>query len=103
MKAGESNAQAKGMHYGRFALMIVTSTLIMFGLMYLNTYARSHVAFSQTRLWMALAMGAVMAIIMLAFMWGMYRNRKLNIAILLRQRAAVRRSAVAGQKPGNGR
>lgn len=32
MKASESNAQAKGMHYGRFALMIVTSTIIMFGL-----------------------------------------------------------------------
>ena len=68
MKAGEDNAQAKGMHYGRFAMMIVTSTIVMFGLMYLNTYALSHVAFSQTRLWMALVMGAVMAIIMLAFM-----------------------------------
>ena len=26
------------MSYGRFATMIVTSTVIMFGLMYLNTY-----------------------------------------------------------------
>ena len=82
MKADEGNAQAKGMHYARFAMMIVTSTIVMFGLMYLNTYALSHVAFSPTRLWMALVMGSVMAVIMLAFMWGMYRNRRLNIAIL---------------------
>lgn len=42
------------MSYGRFAAMIVTSTLIMFGLMYLNTYALDHVSYSQTRAWMAL-------------------------------------------------
>ncbi len=68
--------------YGRFAAMIATSTIVMFGLMYLNTYAFSHVFFSQTRMWMALYMGAVMAVIMLGFMWGMYRNRRTNIAIL---------------------
>ena len=69
------------MGYGRFFAMIATSTLVMYGLMYLNTYALDHVFFSQTRLWMALYMGAVMAIIMLAFMLGMYSNRKANIAI----------------------
>ncbi|MCE6967379.1 DUF305 domain-containing protein [Cereibacter sphaeroides] len=70
------------MSYLRFALMILTSTLVMFGLMYLNTYAWEHVFFSQTRAWMALVMGAAMAVIMLGFMWGMYRNRVLNLAIL---------------------
>jgi len=29
--------------------MISTSTLVMFGLMYLNTYALDHVFFSETR------------------------------------------------------
>lgn len=67
--------------YGRFAAMIVTSTLVMYGLMYLNTYALDHVYFSQTRAWMALYMGAAMAAIMLAFMLGMYRNRAVNLAI----------------------
>ena len=61
--------------------MIATSTVVMFGLMYLNTYALDHVFFSQTRMWMALYMGGAMAIIMLAFMLGMYSNRKANIAI----------------------
>lgn len=70
------------MSHGRFAAMIATSTLVMFGLMYLNTYAFDHVTFSQTRSWMALLMGAVMAIIMMGFMWGMYRNKALNAAIL---------------------
>ena len=70
------------MSYGRFAAMIATSTLVMFGLMYLNTYALDHVEFSQTRMWMALVMGATMAIVMLGFMWGMYRNRAANLGIV---------------------
>ncbi|QSR16505.1 DUF305 domain-containing protein [Novosphingobium sp. KA1] len=70
------------MGYGRFVAMIATSTIVMFGLMYLNTYALGHVEFSQTRMWMALLMGAVMAIIMLGFMWSMYRNRHTNLVIL---------------------
>lgn len=76
------------MTYARFAAMIATSTLMMFGLMYLNTYALGHVAFSQTRMWMALLMGAAMAAIMLAFMWGMYPRRRANWAILLASAAA---------------
>lgn len=71
------------MTYARFSAMIATSTIIMFGLMYLNTYALDHVFFSQTRMWMALAMGAVMAVIMLGFMWRMYKNRRANVAILV--------------------
>jgi hypothetical protein len=70
------------MSYRRFAAMIATSTIVMFGLMYLNTYVPSHARFSETRLYMALLMGAVMAIIMLLFMRGMYRNRRVNLAIL---------------------
>ena len=69
------------MHYSRFAAMIVTSTIVMFGLMYLNTYAFDHIAYSQTRSWMALLMGAVMALIMIGFMWSMYENKRANIAI----------------------
>ncbi|MGR3322464.1 MAG: DUF305 domain-containing protein [Pseudooceanicola sp.] len=70
------------MTYKRFALMIATSTLVMFGLMYLNTYAFEHVFYSETRAWMALLMGATMAFVMMGFMFGMYPNRKANIAIL---------------------
>ena len=71
------------MGYGRFFAMIITSTLIMFGLMYLNTFALDHVFWSQTRAWMALLMGAVMAVVMLLFMLGMYKSRAANIGILV--------------------
>ncbi len=67
--------------YTRFIAMITTSTLVMFGLMYLNTYAIDHVFYSETRTYMALYMGAAMAVIMLSFMLGMYSNRNVNIAI----------------------
>lgn len=61
--------------------MIVTSTLVMFGLMYLNVFESDHIYFSETRVYMALIMGSAMAAIMLAFMLKMYPNRTLNIAI----------------------
>lgn len=69
------------MSYWRFAAMIATSTIIMFGLMYLNTYAWEHISWSETRAWMALIMGAVMAIIMLSCMLSLYKNTKINIAV----------------------
>lgn len=71
------------MSYIRFGAMIATSTLVMFVLMYLNTYAWEHVFFSETRTYMAILMGATMAIIMLGFMLGMYTNTKANIAIFV--------------------
>ena len=69
------------MSYWRFAAMIATSTVVMYGLMYLNTYAYEHVFWSETRAWMAVVMGATMAVIMLSFMLSMYKKRALNLAI----------------------
>jgi hypothetical protein len=69
------------MSYGRFAAMIATSTIVMFALMYLNTYALRHVHWSQTRAYMAVLMGAAMAVVMLAFMLRMYASPKVNAAI----------------------
>lgn len=68
--------------YARFAAMVATSTAVMFVLMYLNTYELDHVFFSETRLYMAFMMGAVMAALMLAFMWRMYENAKAKAAIV---------------------
>ena len=69
--------------YAKFGLMIATSTVVMFGLMYLNTYRFDHVFFSETRVYMAFVMGATMGVIMLLFMLGMYDNKKLNAGILI--------------------
>lgn len=69
------------MMYRKFLLMIATSTIIMFVLMYLNTYEIDHIFFSETRAYMALLMGATMAAVMLLFMLGMYPDKKLNTMI----------------------
>ncbi len=67
--------------YGRFFAMIATSMAIMLGSMYLNTYSADHLFWSDTRGYMALIMGATMAIIMLSFMLHMYKGKTLNPAI----------------------
>lgn len=71
------------MSYWRFAAMIATSTVVMFILMYLNTYALEHLFWSETRAYMALLMGATMAVIMLAYMLSMYSSKALNAAIFI--------------------
>ena len=68
--------------YVRFGAMIATSTVAMFALKYLNTYQFNHIFFSETRSYMALMMGATMAVIMLGFMLHMHKNRRLNIGIV---------------------
>lgn len=69
------------MSYKLFAGMIATSTAVMYVLMYLNTYAWDHIWWSETRFYMALLMGATMAMIMLGFMLKMYKNKKANAGI----------------------
>ncbi len=68
--------------YPRFFAMIATATGIMFLLMYLNTYSADHIFFSETRAYMALLMGAVMAAVMLLFMLKMYTDRRINTGII---------------------
>lgn len=70
-------------NYGSFAAMIAVSTVVMFILMYFTAEQWSHVYWSQTRAYMALVMGAAMAIIMLAFMWRMYPGRAANAGIIV--------------------
>jgi Domain of unknown function (DUF305) len=69
--------------YLRFLVMIATAMVVMYGTTYLNTYELSHVEFSETRVFMTLIMGSTMALVMLGFMLGMYRDRRANLAIVL--------------------
>jgi len=75
--------QEKKSGYLKFAAMIATSMVAMYGLTYLNTYELDHVRWSETRFYMALIMGAAMAVIMLTFMRGMYSDRKMNFGFYL--------------------
>ncbi|AIY05381.1 hypothetical protein Plano_1416 [Planococcus sp. PAMC 21323] len=68
--------------YVKFGVMIVTSAFIMYWLTFLNTFQLDHIFYSETRVYMALIMGSTMAIVMLLFMWPMYKNKKANTFIL---------------------
>ncbi|WP_428843097.1 DUF305 domain-containing protein [Sphaerothrix gracilis] len=68
--------------YVRYFAMIGTSIVVMFFLMYLHSYQiLDHAWFSETRVYMALIMGAAMMVIMLSYMLHMYKSRSMNIAI----------------------
>lgn len=78
----DNNQEDTRRTYVRFFAMIATSIVVMFFLMYLHSYQLiEHAWFSETRLFMALIMGAGMIVVMLSFMLGMYTNRTANIAI----------------------
>lgn len=71
-----------GTDYLRFLAMIGTSMLLMYGLMYLNSYdIVAHARFSETRLFMTMIMGGVMTAVMLGYMIKMYKNTRSNIAL----------------------
>lgn len=69
--------------YLRFAAMILTGMVAMYFTMFVGSWDWSHVRFSQSRVFMALTMGGVMGLIMLAWMKKMYSNPKANIAIVV--------------------
>lgn len=81
----ERHSDARGSHmgWGRFAAMILTSTVIMFFLMYQLVYSFEHATFSVNRLIASLVMGTVMTVIMLGFMWSMYPGTALKLAVAL--------------------
>ena len=69
--------------YRNFLTMILVSSVLMFGLMYLNTYQLDHVWFSQTRMFMTFIMAGSMALVMLFFMRHMYKDRQKNLGIVV--------------------
>jgi len=79
----EQQGQMMKMGWGRFAAMIATSIPVMFFLMYQLVYESDHLMFSLNRLLAAFVMAAVMAVIMLGFMWSMYEGRGLKVAVLI--------------------
>lgn len=68
--------------YAKFFGMILTSAVLMYAVMYLNTYQMDHVYFSEMRLYMTILSTCVMAIVMLLFMLNMLKNKRFNAAII---------------------
>lgn len=69
-------------NYAKFLGMIATSAILMYAVMYLNTYELDHIYFSEMRMYMTILSTAVMAVIMLGFMLHMLKNKKINLAIV---------------------
>lgn len=72
-----------GMSWRRFAAMIAVSAFIMFFLMYQLVYSLDHATFSLNRAIASLVMGCVMAVVMLAFMWSMYKGETTKVVVLV--------------------
>ena len=68
--------------YLRFAAMILTSMVVMYFVMFASVWEWTHIRFSESRVFMAVTMGGTMALVMLAWMLGMYKNTKGNIAVV---------------------
>lgn len=68
-------------HDRKFLLMLALSFVIMYGVMYPNTYELDHVYFSLTRFYMTVLMVTAMAVVMLLLMPMMYPNKTLNSII----------------------
>lgn len=75
--------QMTNMSWGRFAAMIAISTFVMFFLMYQLVYSFDHAMFSVNRLIASLVMGCVMIVVMLSFMWPMYKGMGTKVAVLV--------------------
>src|SRR3546814_8807217 len=54
----------------------------MFFLMYQLVYSSEHLMFSLNRLIAAFILGSVMTMVMLGFMWSMYKGMALKVAVL---------------------
>lgn len=68
--------------YLRFAAMVLTGMVVMYGVMFAGSWEWSHVRFSESRVFMALTMGGTMGLVMLAWMLDMYKSWKANVAVI---------------------
>lgn len=83
MKADDmEHGDMKHGSYLKFALMLATSFVIMYAVMFLNVAEFDHVYLSVMRFYMTILMIAPMVVVMLLFIKGMYKDQKINLAIL---------------------
>ena len=78
---GGDGGMQRGM-YLRFAAMILTAMVVMYWVMFVGSWEWSHIQFSQSRVFMALAMGGTMGLVMLAWMLNMLRSTLANVVII---------------------
>mgnify|MGYP005818392945 CR=1 FL=1 len=84
-KTGQDDNHQQSMQrkmYLRFAAMILTAMVVMYGVMYTSSWEWSHLRFSESRVFMAMVMGGTMGLVMLGWMLNMYRDMRFNIGIV---------------------
>lgn len=84
----------KNNSYRTFALTMTISFILMYGIMFLNVDQADHIYLSMTRFYMTLMMVAAMALLMLAAMRMMYKNKRLNMIIIIAGIAAFALSLI---------
>ena len=73
----------KSMSYKTFGITMIISFLIMYIVMFLNLDKPAHYHTSLSRIYMALLMVSIMAIVMILMMGKMYPNKKANTMIMI--------------------
>lgn len=72
----------KNNNYGKFAIMLLISFVLMYAIMFLNVNAVDHIYLSITRLYMTVMMICAMAILMIVMMPAMYADKKKNAVVI---------------------
>lgn len=73
----------KNGNYGKFALMLAASFILMYAIMFLNVNEPDHIYINMTRFYMTLMMIAAMAVLMLAMMPMMYADKRKNGVLVI--------------------
>lgn len=73
----------KNLQYGKLAIILTISFIIMYAVMFANVDEADHVYLSVTRFYMALLMVSPMAALMVSMMRAMYPNKAANRIITL--------------------
>ncbi|QHS57330.1 DUF305 domain-containing protein [Mucilaginibacter sp. 14171R-50] len=73
----------KNGNYGKFALMLAASFVLMYAIMFLNVNEPDHIYINMTRFYMTLMMIAAMAVLMLVMMPMMYPDKRKNRALVI--------------------
>lgn len=81
------------MPYVRFAVMVILATILVFCISYLNVAEADHLWFSLGRVWMALAMGAAIALSAILIQPGTLRSGGANSVIVVAALAVFAASA----------
>ena len=79
----KSKHNMQGMSYKMFLMTMLISFIIMYVIMFLNIMELNHFYISITRIYMALLMVSIMAVVMMLMMGKMYPNKKMNTGIII--------------------